>query len=282
MSIHARQVVSSFSAEHLEAIARILGDTDHGLTGSQIGHLLAACNIPDVDSSNTKWKRLYNALVDFQNTHGVGNHVVVFINRVMAPVRYIGTPQQFAERRDALNAVLALCGMSVADDGKIRRAARATSLDEALDRANRMRAQLQSRNVHSDVLRFCDAEILAKNYFHAVFEAMKSVATKLRMMAGLDSDGAALVDAALSFSNDRAPLVALNGLRTASERSEQRGLHNLLKGLFGAVRNPLAHEAKIEWDMTEEDALDILTTLSLKHRKLDKASGVESSSDEQP
>lgn len=37
------------------------------------------------------------------------------------------------------------------------------------------------------------------------------------------------------------------------------------------VRNPLAHNAKIEWDMSEQDALDTLTMLSLVHRKLDSA-----------
>ena len=46
---------------------------------------------------------------------------------------------------------------------------------------------------------------------------------------------------------------------------------NLLKGLYGTIRNPLAHNPKIEWDMTEQDALDILTMISLVHRKLDQA-----------
>ncbi|MCM3565608.1 TIGR02391 family protein [Hydrogenophaga intermedia] len=44
---------------------------------------------------------------------------------------------------------------------------------------------------------------------------------------------------------------------------------NLLIGLFGAVRNPLAHAPKTNWPMSEQDALDILTLVSLIHRKLD-------------
>jgi uncharacterized protein (TIGR02391 family) len=52
---------------------------------------------------------------------------------------------------------------------------------------------------------------------------------------------------------------------------EQRGFVSLLKGLFGTIRNPLAHDPKIEWDMNEQDALDILTMISLVHRKLDRA-----------
>ncbi|EAX0039585.1 hypothetical protein TM70_22960, partial [Salmonella enterica] len=42
-----------------------------------------------------------------------------------------------------------------------------------------------------------------------------------------------------------------------------------LIGLFGAVRNPLAHSPKKNWPMSELDALDILTLVSLIHRKLD-------------
>ncbi|WP_232254221.1 TIGR02391 family protein [Achromobacter xylosoxidans] len=43
----------------------------------------------------------------------------------------------------------------------------------------------------------------------------------------------------------------------------------MLIGLFGAVRNPLAHAPKTNWPMSEQDALDILTLVSLIHRKLD-------------
>ena len=46
---------------------------------------------------------------------------------------------------------------------------------------------------------------------------------------------------------------------------------NLIKGLFGAFRNTTAHAPKIHWQITEQDALDILTTISLIHRRLDSA-----------
>jgi uncharacterized protein (TIGR02391 family) len=46
---------------------------------------------------------------------------------------------------------------------------------------------------------------------------------------------------------------------------------NLLKGLFGTFRNTTAHAPKITWDIEEQDALDILSMVSLVHRRLDKA-----------
>ena len=53
--------MSCFTQAQLQAIADALGDTDDGLTGSEIAHLLATCAIPDVDPTMTKRHRLYNA-----------------------------------------------------------------------------------------------------------------------------------------------------------------------------------------------------------------------------
>ena len=63
-------------------------------------------------------------------------------------------------------------------------------------------------------------------------------------------------------------LLALNTLRSETEQSEHKGFAALLKGCFGAVRDPLAHEPKILWE-GEDDAADYLSLVSLLHRKLD-------------
>lgn len=41
---------------------------------------------------------------------------------------------------------------------------------------------LCSRINHSDVLLYCRAALLDQNYFHAAFEATKSIATKVRAL----------------------------------------------------------------------------------------------------
>ena len=70
------------------------------------------------------------------------------------------------------------------------------------------------------------------------------------------------------------PILAINPLSTDTERSEQRGFVNLLVGLFGTFRNPTAHAPRIYWPISEQDSLDILSLVSLVHRKLDKATRV--------
>uniref|UniRef100_UPI0026A6261F TIGR02391 family protein n=2 Tax=Novosphingobium TaxID=165696 RepID=UPI0026A6261F len=78
--------------------------------------------------------------------------------------------------------------------------------------------------------------------------------------------GGVLVDRAFGGET---PMIAINPRKTVSEKSEQTGFANLVKGAFGMFRNTTAHEAKINWDMTKEDAEDLLTIVSLIHRRLD-------------
>lgn len=263
--------VPAFNPQQLEAIARILADTESGLTGAQIGYILRECKVTDVTPEMTKWKRLFNAFVEYQNSRQIGNHVLMFINRAMNPVTYTTSPDVFASRRARLDSVLSFAGMSVGDDGRVRRASVAKDLNDAIARADRLHHTLATRHVHEDVLKFCRAELIQKNYFHAVFEAMKSIAAKIRAMAGLTSDGAELVQQAFGMPSGKQPLLAVNQLATDTDHGEQRGFSNLLTGLFGTIRNPVAHNPKIEWQMSEQDALDILTMASLVHRKLDRA-----------
>lgn len=264
--------VPPFDSQQAESIAKVLADTEEGLTGPQIGHLLQECKMADPTPSMTKWKRLYNAFAEAQNQHKLGNHIIMFINRAMNPVKYTADPQSFAKRRDKLNTVLAFSGQYIRDDGKVRWSSKATNLDDALKRAGRLHAALVSRGVHADVLHYCRAELLQQNYFHAVLEAVKSIAAKIRSLSGLQSDGAELAQGAFGVPKDGSPpILAINSLKSDTDRGEQRGFINLLIGLFGTVRNPLAHNPKVEWPMEEGDALDILTLASLIHRKLDRA-----------
>ncbi len=260
-----------FNQGQLEAVAKALGHTNEGLSGPEIGHTLASCKIPDIDPSNTKWKRLYNALAAEQGKRGCANHIIGFIHISMKPVRWSGKRTQFEQLRTQLNAALLFAGLELCEDGGVRRTNAVTTLTEAEKRANRLRGALEDRGVHADVLRFCRAELLQENYFHAVLEASKSVANKIRTKTGLTSDGASLATEAFGLGRNCTPRLAINTLSNETELGEQRGFTNLLVGLFGTFRNPTAHAEKIYWPITEQDALDILSLVSLVHRKLDEA-----------
>ena len=120
------------------------------------------------------------------------------------------------------------------------------------------------------MLAFCRAELVQQNYFHAVLEATKSVADKIRARTGLTGDGASIVDAAFRLSKGT-PMLAFNSLSTEWEESEHKGLAMLCKGLFSTFRNPTAHAPKVRWAVKREEALDLLTLASMLHRRLDDA-----------
>ncbi|MFA6470398.1 MAG: TIGR02391 family protein [Candidatus Latescibacterota bacterium] len=189
----------------------------------------------------------------------------------MNPVLHVQSPDYFKKKQEELNRVLAFEGLRLTDQGTLESCKQARTITEAEALADQLRRKLIERRVHSDVLKFCRAELVEGNYFHAVLEATKSVAQKIRDKTGLSSDGGELVDDAFGIGKKACPVLAFNALSTESEQSEHKGLMNLMKGFFGTFRNPTAHAPRIAWEITEQDALDMMTVASLLHRRLDEA-----------
>lgn len=258
--------VPPFHEGQVETLARALGECG---TGSDITRVLNDRGLVDNSGESTKWRRLYRIFLDSQRRHGCANHVIDFICAFLTPARFVGRSEEFDRHRQALNTILSFSGLEYGADGQFRRIAAAQTLDEAEKRVRTIRSKFQGRRVHPEVLKYCRVELLQDNYFHAVFEATKGLAQRLRDMSGITTDGAVLVDTVFSIER---PLLAMSALQTDTERSEHKGFASLLKGCFAAVRNPLAHEPKILWE-GEEDAADYLSLISLLHRKLDDCVG---------
>lgn len=258
--------VPPFDDPSIKGIARIIGDTSSGFTGAEIGRLLHVCRIPD-PGEMTKWRRIATALSDEQAKTKSGNCTVAFVKAAMQPVRWTSDQHGFIAMRDNLNTVLAFSGLSLREDGQMCRRAVATTHGEATV-ARRLRDEMLRRKGHGEIFKYCTAELVSDDCFGAVFEAVKGMGERIRQMTGLDEDGQRLVQQAFDVAR---PMIAFNTLRSDTERNEQRGLANLMTGVFAAFRNPEAHEPKLLWHVSEEDALDLLSTLSLVHRRLDRA-----------
>lgn len=256
-----------FDARSVEAIARALGDTGDGLSNSEIDDVARACRFPE-EEAGTKWKRIFNILVKDQNKRGDRTGIIAFVRKAMRPALYVKMPERFETLRENLNRALLFEGIEVQKDGTLASVSATRTIDDARKRASILRGDLQMRGVHPDVLLFCREELLTDNYFHAVLEATKSLAQKIRERTELTEDGAALVDRALGGSS---PLLIINDFIADSEKSEQKGFAMLCKGIFGMFRNPTAHAPKISWNMDKADAEDLMSLLSLAHRRLDRA-----------
>lgn len=263
---------SPWSYPVLKAIADVLADTSVGLTGREIGDLLIRLNMEDPLPTATKRDRLAEAFVARQNKDRSSKRIITFIVTAMEPVRYRTRPELFALRQDRLNEHLAFVGLRVNDEGRVARGVVAQTLDEASRIATSIRDELHRRKCHPEVLRYCSVEVLKKAHFHACLEATKSIFDRLRGLSGASGDGAALVDAALALGKSGVPTLAINSLRTQTDRDEQTGLANLVKGLNGLYRNPTAHDPRLNRTINDDELLEVLTMVSMVHRRLDGVS----------
>lgn len=254
--------IPPLSEGQIEALAKLLGECG---TGSDITRVLNDRGLVDNSGQSTKWRRLYWVFLNTQRNYKSANGVLDFIQAFLTPARFVGRGKLFEARRNELNSILAFSGIEFGADGRFRHREAAKTLSEAERRVRTIQSKFQSRRIHPEVLKYCRTELMQQNYFHAVFEATKGLAQRIRDMSGVQADGPALVDRVFLVEQ---PLLAFNTLRTETEKSEHKGFAALLKGCFAAVRNPLAHEPKILWE-GEDDAADYLSLISLLHRKLD-------------
>lgn len=259
--------IPPFPQAVLENVCRIIGDTNTGLTGTQIGAYLAQELIKDTDPTLTKWKRLYNAFANFQNKHQCSNNILNFIKLSLSPARYVDDKERFDLLRNKINQQLAFVGFHVKDDGDLQKIEKASTISDVQIKADNLKHEIENRKGHPALMQYCKAELLANNYFHAVFEANKGLFARIRELSDLTTDGNVLIEEAFSQN----PILIINNYQTKSEQDEHKGFCNILKGLCGMFRNTESHEPKVSWEVTEQDALEILGIISYCHRRLDKA-----------
>jgi uncharacterized protein (TIGR02391 family) len=258
------EIIKKFTENQIEAISKVIGDYN---SGSEISRLLSQVGIDDENTNTTKWRRVDFWMNQIQNTQNSPANIIKFIQVSLEPSRFYERLEQFNILREKLNAILLLTGLEVNNEGKVIRATKAKNLDEAYSRANQLKQKLIQRSIHSYVLKFCEAEYLQNNYFHAIFEATKSILDRLRDMTGSSEDGVKLV---ISSFDEKKPALSFNKYQTSSEQNELMGFRSVIIGIVKMVRNTHAHEAKIKWAVDEKDALDILTIVSYIHRRLDE------------
>ena len=164
--------VPSFSEGQVEALAKQVGDCG---SGSDITRVLANCGLSDHSGQSTKWRRLYWLFLDLQRRDSCANQILSFIQAFLTPARFVDRHDEFEDHRQKLNEVLAFSGIEYGPDGKFRKSQAVQTLTEAERRANTVRAKLQGRRIHQEVLKYCRAELMQDNYFHAVFEAAKGL-----------------------------------------------------------------------------------------------------------
>jgi len=256
-----------FSPGILKNVSNILGDTNNGLTGSEIHRFLLQANIADINPEMTKRTRLYNAFVGFQNEKQCSNHILNFISLALEPSRFVNDKEKHREFIDKINRQLAFVGYKLNENGKFSEVEKANTIEDVLLVVNNLKHELEIRQSHSEIFKYCTPELLQENYFHAVFEAAKIYNKKVQEKSQNTKDGQGLMMEVWSVNG----VLKLTSCITETDKNCQEGVKFLSAGLMQAMRNPTAHEPALTWPISEEDCLDMLSFISYLFKQLDKA-----------
>jgi len=78
-----------------------------------------------------------------------------------------------------------------------------------------------------------------RNFTGAILNAIYYLSNLIREKTGLESDGVSLIGQAFG---GKSPLLKVNQLQTESEINIQKGVEQILRGIYQAIRNPRSHE----------------------------------------
>ena len=100
----------------------------------------------------------------------------------------------------------------------------------------------------------------SENYTGAILDAIFKLTDTIRNKTGLEGDGANLIGQA--FGGDD-PRIKLNKLQTDSEKDMQKGIQEILRGIYAGIRNPRSHDAMTD-DKLSADAIIVFINFLLK------------------
>ena len=141
------------------------------------------------------------------------------------------------------------------------------SADIEVSVSNAISEDFLERNFHEVIYKHCRKLFVQENYFHAVFEAAKVYNKLVQLKALSDKDSSSLMLEVWSPNG----VLKLNKCQTQTEKDVHNGIKFLSTGLMQARRNPTSHEPALDWPISKEDCLDMLSFISYLLRQLDKS-----------
>ena len=105
------------------------------------------------------------------------------------------------------------------------------------------------------------------DYTGTIRDAFVYLSNIIRDKSDLNGDGVDLINKAFSENN---PKIKINRLETTSEKDEQKGIANILRGIYQYIRNPRSHD---KYEDTENDCLSIIFFINLLINRIKGSTG---------
>lgn len=123
-----------------------------------------------------------------------------------------------------------------------------------------------NRNFHPDIIIHAGKSYKEGNFPSSVFECAKAFEKAVQKKSKIETFGESLMSKAFSLGKGT---LKLNSQISETEKNEQEGIMHLAIGFIKGIKNPQSHEPVIDWPISKNDALDILSFLSFLWRQLD-------------
>jgi uncharacterized protein (TIGR02391 family) len=120
--------------------------------------------------------------------------------------------------------------------------------------------------LHAHIREHAYSLFLSGAFREAVFNSAVAVFDLLRIRTGLAGDGSGLATEVFNLSK---PRLLVADITTATGRSEQLGVMQMLQGFYAAARNPKAHT--LAHETTREVAAEYLVVASYLSRRISQA-----------
>lgn len=122
-------------------------------------------------------------------------------------------------------------------------------------------------NIEERLWNYIKRNYIAENYSNAILDSIQFLGDLIRDKSGLEGDGNSLIGIAFGGEN---PKLKLNALQTESEKNFQKGIEQILRGIYSAYRNPRSHS---KHEDLEQDANEIIYFINHLIKILDKSKG---------
>ncbi|MBX3137227.1 TIGR02391 family protein [Candidatus Obscuribacterales bacterium] len=245
------------------------------ITDGELGGLLISSGIQDIHHNASRHRRLSSAFIGDQDYNRCADNLASFLRRTGNHIRMSRGDAAFKRFSKEVNQVLSFAGYEINHESEIKLLDRSKTTyvpPEAEERAKQFREVLRQAKLHPDIEMIARAEFLVdKGYHRPVKESMRFLVEKIRAKAALPADGPELAEHAFSFAWPGKPVLAINAFMTDRDIAEQFSFMVMLKAWFLMFQDEQTRQFKPGWDMTLEDAINLLNLASYFHRKVDKS-----------
>lgn len=253
-------------SDTIENISRIIAEET---TGSKITNMFHQIGLVNYDAQRgfdtTKWRRINESISSSDNPFQSMISVIEFSSK---PQRFMNDKSAWKKHLESINKELIFKGYKLNDSGRVVKNKKVESYSEAQKMIKSLKSKLNDYDIHKNVLLFCQEQYLQDNYFHAIFEASKSVSDRIRKMSNSKDDGIKLINNVFNFKTPQI-LIKNNYLKTDTDKSLYNGIINLLKTIHFTYRNVEAHKPKLYDETSESDAIAAFVIISMAHKELD-------------